>query len=155
MDSIFVQRPLTEVTIGYHTKVPRTSAPPDGTRRLTRNGWPGRPRRAGPRQPGRRPEALRGASGGPRPSAPPPRAPASCSLPPPDPPAPASVGGVAVGPQRGRPSGPSGDGVGAARRSAPGHRRGMGPPGGRLGGLSVSHSKSIFVWRFCMGARGA
>jgi hypothetical protein len=27
-------------------------------------------------------------------------------------------------------------------------------PLGRLSALSVSHSKSIFVWRFCMGAQG-
>jgi hypothetical protein len=28
-------------------------------------------------------------------------------------------------------------------------------PLGRLSALSLSHSKSIFVWRFCMGAQGA
>jgi hypothetical protein len=26
---------------------------------------------------------------------------------------------------------------------------------GRLSAISVSHSKSIFAWRFCMGAQGA
>jgi hypothetical protein len=36
------------------------------------------------------------------------------------------------------------------------HERQHGPgPPARLSALSVFHSKSVFVWRFCMGAQGA